>query len=171
PSAGEWGTEVESMQVRPISKDAPATVTYASPEALLAGLQRGDRSAQALFFDRYAHTVETLILRLLGPDSELEDLVQESFFEALRSVHRYRGNAEGLLSWLRAVSVRTAYKRLRRRMVRRRLSLRPTEELVTFPVASDPSTQAALECAQRLIARLPPKESIVFSLRFLEGWE
>lgn len=149
----------------------PRSVAFASNEALLAGLQRGERDAQGVFFDRYVHAVETLMLRVLGPDSELEDLVQESFLQALRSVHGYRGDGDGLLPWLRAVAVRTAYKRLRRRAVRRRLSLWPSEELTSFPGSTDPSMQAALVCAQRVIARLPPKESIVFSLRFVDGWE
>jgi len=158
------------MRVRSVPHD-DVEVSTSPAEALLERLRRGDRQAQAEFFDTHVELVERLLLRILGPDSELEDLVQESFLEALRSVHRYRGDAGGLRAWLRAVAVRTACKRLRRRTVRRRLLLRPTEEIVAFPGSADPSTQAALHCAQELIARLPAKERIVFALRFVEGLE
>jgi len=157
------------MTLRLVSSSSREVTRAPADASLLRGLLRGERASQAEFFDLYAHAVETLLLRILGPDSELEDLMQESFLQALKSVHRYRGDAGGLWPWLRAVTVRTAYKRLRRRSVRRRLSLWPDEAFLQFPTAVDPSTQAALSRAQEVIARLPASESLVFSLRFVEG--
>jgi len=147
------------------------TETSSATERLLEALRRGDPGAQARFFDAYVGIVERVLLRVFGPDSELEDLVQESFLQALTSLHRFRGDASNLTAWVRAVAVRTAQKRIRGRQVRRRTGLQSPEQFWDLPSAIDPATQAALASAQRIIAAMPLEHRMVFSLRFVEGLE
>lgn len=140
-------------------------------EEMLAGLRKGDRRAQAAFFDRYVDRVERILLRVMGPDSELEDLLHECFVQALASLHTFRGEANQLRGWLGAVTVRTARNQIRRRQVRRRVGLRAPEEFQDVASPVDPSLQVALQQAQTIIDELPSEERIAFGLRFIDGME
>lgn len=70
----------------------PARVAETSTDAvaLHQRLLRGERAAAAILFDRHAPMVERLLLRILGSDSELNDLVHEVFVRAFESAHRLR---------------------------------------------------------------------------------
>ena len=62
--------------------------------------------------------VSTVPARLLGADSEHDDVVQESFLQIIAGVHRVR-DAAALPRWVVAVTVNTVRTHLRRRRVRR----------------------------------------------------
>jgi RNA polymerase sigma-70 factor (ECF subfamily) len=67
--------------------------------------------------------VNGLAYRILGRDADVDDLVQDSFLEALRGLDRL-DNPQAFASWLGSIVVRTAGKRLRRRSLLKRLGLR-----------------------------------------------
>src|SRR5258705_11796925 len=73
-------------------------------------------------FRRYAPYVARVALRLLGNDSEVDDLVQDVFLEAYRGLSALR-EAGALGAWLARVCVRRATRRLRRRRFLALLSL------------------------------------------------
>ena len=81
----------------------------------------GDREALDRFFREHAHRVERVIARLIGPTPELEDLVQATFIEAIRSFPSYRGEAS-MASWVTRIAIHVAYHHLRKG-VRRFVSL------------------------------------------------
>jgi DNA-directed RNA polymerase specialized sigma24 family protein len=71
--------------------------------------------------------VNGLAYRLLGGDSDLDDLVQESFAQALTCLNRLQ-NTETFATWLSTIVVRTCNKLLRRRRLMARFGLwRPPE--------------------------------------------
>lgn len=93
-------------------------------DATLVGAARnGEAWAQEALFRRYSRMVNGLAYRVLGRDSEVDDLVQDSFLEALKNLHRL-DNPQAFASWLGSIVVRTASKRLRRRALLNRLGLR-----------------------------------------------
>ena len=67
--------------------------------------------------------VNGLAFRIMGRDGDVDDLVQDSFLEALRHLDRL-DNPQAFASWLGSIGVRTAGKRLRRRSLLNRLGLR-----------------------------------------------
>ena len=71
---------------------------------LLAAIQRGDRYAAQTFYTRYVETVEKMVWRLLGPDAEHDDIVNEIFLRALTKCQQVK-DAEKLRSWLLTVTV------------------------------------------------------------------
>src|SRR5688572_17449306 len=89
PSGVLRSTRMPTTAAEPV----PLGRAWSETEPLIEALRRGERSAQAQFFDQYVDLVERILLRVMGPDSELEDLVQDSFMAALASIHRFRGNA------------------------------------------------------------------------------
>jgi RNA polymerase sigma-70 factor (ECF subfamily) len=115
--------------------------------------------------------VERVLARILGIDSELPDLVNDVFVNALGSLHTLRAS-HLLRPWLRSVTVFVARGCLRRRRRRRWLSFHRDEDLPEVATHDAPAAAAdALARLYRLLNRLPPDECIVFALRFIEEME
>ncbi|HSN83387.1 MAG TPA: sigma-70 family RNA polymerase sigma factor [Polyangiales bacterium] len=152
------------------SKGQPTTEeSVVDDEALVDSLILGEPEARAWFFDAYGRYVERLLVRVLGPDPEVEDLLHDVFAEALGNVHKLRDPAR-LKAWLTRMTVFIARGRLRRRRRQSWLSFLPEEEL---PASASPSTPPeARDLLQRVFAvlqRLHPNQRIAFSLRYIEG--
>src|SRR6516164_1541436 len=82
---------------------------------LIASCQRGDKEALGELYRRFRPEVTRNLYRVLGPGrGELEDVLQEVFIEAFRSIGRFRGDSK-LSTWLYRVCVNVALQRLRKR--------------------------------------------------------
>ncbi|MFO0632132.1 MAG: sigma-70 family RNA polymerase sigma factor [Nannocystaceae bacterium] len=134
-------------------------------------LRDGDRVAIAALFDRHGAAIERVLLRVLGPDPELPDLLHDVFVQAMTGIGRFRGDAATLRPWLLQIAIRTARKCLRRRATRRFLGLRTPGELPEIADASDPEQQTALGRAQLALLRLPADLRIAFGLRWIAGMQ
>ena len=69
----------------------------------------GEKWAQEALFRRHARMVNGLAFRLLGRDQDVDDLVQDSFLSALRSLDRL-AEPQAFASWLGSIVVRSAHK-------------------------------------------------------------
>lgn len=118
--------------------------------------------------DEYGPMVVRVSWRILGRGADVEDNVQEVFFEAFRLHQR-----ETIRQWgglLRRLATLGALARLRRR--RRESSL----DAMTEPACENPPEAGVIarELEARLraaVAILPEREGAVFSLRYFEGLE
>lgn len=120
-------------------------------------------------FARFAPYVASIGKRLLGREDEVDDLVQEVFLSAVRSIHGLR-DPDAAKAWLATVAVRVAYARLRRRRVLRWFGL--DEEVALDEVVDEsvsPENRARLVRVYALLDRLPPDQRIAWILRHVEG--
>jgi RNA polymerase sigma-70 factor (ECF subfamily) len=148
-----------------------SSARFADDESLVYALRAGDRAAMDVFVDRYGSYVERVLVRILGFDSELADLVHDVFLTALDSIKSLR-QAALLREWLRSVTVFVARGWLRRRRRRRWLTFRPDHELPDLASEVLPSNTAdALARLYKVLGRMPPDECIVFALRFIAELE
>ncbi len=139
-----------------------------SDEALVDGLLCGSAGAPAALYDRYSPYVQRLLMRVLGNDPELADLLHEVFAEVLTHIRKLKDPAK-LKGWLTRVTVYTARGAIRRRRRRRWLRYHGPE---TMPEeASEGATEEQLMVASvyTLLDRLPTQERLAFSLRRIEG--
>jgi RNA polymerase sigma factor (sigma-70 family) len=83
-------------------------------EVTLARAKAGDEAALEALFRRFETPVYTLARRLTGSVHDAEDVLQETFFEVVRSIGRFRGDGP-LAGWIRKVAASKAFMRLRRR--------------------------------------------------------
>jgi RNA polymerase sigma-70 factor (ECF subfamily) len=120
-------------------------------------------------FRRYSPYVARVALRLLGRDSEVDDLVQDVFLEAHRGVEALR-DPGALRGWLARICVRRATRRLRRRRLLSMLSLDTVAEL-ELPVAEHTTLEQRVELMRlyRALDRLPVEERVAWLLRHVEG--
>jgi RNA polymerase sigma-70 factor (ECF subfamily) len=135
---------------------------------LVDALRKGHPAAVAHFYSSFVRLVQRFLFRILGPDSELEDTVHDTFVRALESIHRLRDPAL-LRSWLVGVAVVTAKTRLQTRSRRRWLTFLAPENL---PEASVPAPKhevsEALRAMYDVLDRLPPDERVAVVLRVVE---
>lgn len=136
---------------------------------LVASLVSGHPDAPTALFDAYGAYVERLLMRVLGPDPEIEDVLHEVFVEALSSISKLRDPAR-LRGWLTRMTVFVARGSIRRRRRHRRLVLVPAED--SLPESSPPESHESKELLQRVfrvLSELDENQRIAFSLRYLEG--
>ncbi len=82
--------------------------------ALVQAILTGDRDAFRHIVEREQGTVYRACLRILGRPHDAEDVAQESFVIAYRSLAGYRGEGP-LAGWLVRIATRLAYRRLGQR--------------------------------------------------------
>jgi RNA polymerase sigma-70 factor (ECF subfamily) len=140
--------------------------------ALVDRCRRGEREALGEFYRAYRVEVTRNLYRVLGPGrSDLEDVLQEVFIEAFRSLARFRGDAR-VSTWLYRVCVNVALQRLRKR---KRLAEVSADALGEPADASTPERELEnrrrLHAAYRVLDQLSPKKRVVFILHEIEGRE
>jgi RNA polymerase sigma-70 factor, ECF subfamily len=142
-----------------------------SDESIVHGLKNGDREAAAQLFDRYAEHVRRVLARVLGPDPEIPDLLQDVMVSVLSSIQRL-DDPRALRSWLTRIAVFTARVRIRRRTRWRFLRFVAPEELPEPGVEPhDALASETLRATYRVLTRLAPDDRIAFALRFIDGME
>jgi RNA polymerase sigma-70 factor (ECF subfamily) len=142
-----------------------------SDTALVLAARAGESWAQEALFKRHARTVNGLAYRLLGRDDEVDDLVQEAFLAALRSLHRLE-NPQAFAAWLCSILVRTAHKTLRRRAMLTRLGLRrsaPIDPDAVVARNTPPDVRAELEVIYGVLDRMRPEVRVALVLHRVEG--
>ncbi|HMD11244.1 MAG TPA: sigma factor, partial [Marmoricola sp.] len=82
--------------------------------ALVTAVRSGDRDAFGLLVDRETAAVYRTCLRILGRPHDAEDVTQESFVAAYRSIGQFRGEGS-LRGWLLRIATRQSYRRLAQR--------------------------------------------------------
>ena len=148
----------------------PATAEHPSDAALIAAWRDGDEQAAAELVARHARALARFLAGAGAPEAELDDLVQETFIRAFRSVDRFRGHCQ-FRTWLMTIGG-NVLKDFGRRSMRRQVM--PLDEGVR-DARGDPHQHAEATEAEALIAeelkRLPRMQREVFLLRAQQGLE
>lgn len=138
--------------------------------ALVAALRARQRGAWEALFDRYGAYIERLVVRVIGLDSEVPDLIHEVFARALEGFDQLKDPA-ALKGWLGSISVFTARVWIRNRGSRRRwLNFTAPHDLPEVPAnVASPEVSETLGRTYALLEGMPADERIAFSLRFIDG--
>jgi RNA polymerase sigma-70 factor (ECF subfamily) len=136
---------------------------------LVLALQRRDSAAIAELFDRYGQLVRQMLIRALGTNHDVDDIVQESFIVVIRRIHTLE-KPSALRSFVISVALRTAKNELRRRRVRRWVGLEEAAEPPLVP-GHDPVTAERVRRVYAALERLDAGSRTLFVLRHVEGLE
>ena len=149
---------------------APNAQPQPADAELIARWRGGDEAAAAGLIRRHAPAVARF-LAAAGAGEDLEDVAQEAFFRAFRSLDRFRAGAT-FRTWLLTIAG-NALTDLRRRRARRpvlALNDREVEDRQAGP--HDELELRELEGrVQAEVQRLPPMQRDVFLLRAQQGIE
>jgi RNA polymerase sigma-70 factor (ECF subfamily) len=151
--------------LRAVSNEAAAPEP--SDEALVAALARGDRSALAALYDRYAGVLMGVGLRRLGDRVDAEEVLHDVFVEAWRTAGTYDPARGTVRAWLVTRMHSRALDRLRSPSLARR------DGLDAAPEARAPDADPAGELERRRVsaalAALPAEQREVIELAYFAG--
>ena len=80
---------------------------------LIERCRQGDQAAYRVLFDRHGRDAFVLARRIVGSEQDAEDVVQEAFLKAFRSLDRFRGGS-AFYTWLYRIVYNGAIDRLRK---------------------------------------------------------
>lgn len=153
------------------------------PEKLplsVEALKRGDRAEFARLVDEYSLHIYRLALRMLGNPQDAEDVLQNTFLNALRALPKFESRSS-LSTWLYRIAVNEALMVVRKR--KPQISLTPVneegdededgEELQIVDWGHLPESELlsneARQHVDQAIQQLPDTLKVVFLLRDVEG--
>ncbi|CAG0966107.1 ECF RNA polymerase sigma factor SigW [Anaerolineales bacterium] len=83
------------------------------PELSIEALRSGDRAEFARLVDAYSAPIYRLGLRMLGNEQDAEDVLQNTFLNALTHLSSFEGRSS-ILTWLYRIAVNEALMTMRR---------------------------------------------------------
>jgi RNA polymerase sigma-70 factor (ECF subfamily) len=150
------------------------TLSGAGPSdaALVVAARAGERWATEALFHRYVRIVNRLAFRLMGRDVDVDDLVQESFAQALTGLARLE-EPGAFGPWLTSIVARTAHKTIRHRQVLRRVGLlgreAPIDPEAMISKTAPPDVVAELRSVYQVLHLLPAALRVPLVLQRVEG--
>jgi RNA polymerase sigma-70 factor (ECF subfamily) len=160
-----------SARIRQPPEPTPLAVPL-SDAVLSERLAQGDRWAQEAMFRKYVREIWGLALRLMGNRVDAEEVVQDTFAEALHDTQQAR-ERRMLRSWLVGVAVHHARRKLQRRRLLRLFGFERGERTHRLDEQLARSLDAGfasdLHKLGELLERMPPRRRIAWCLRYMEG--
>jgi len=140
----------------------------------LAHAAAGDDAALARLYDRHVRIVYSIALRIVGDETDAEDIVQEVFAQVWRQARRYDQTRGTVEAWLVTIARTRAIDRLRARRARpdsaATQGLTASEHAAVMPDPGD--TLTAARDAERIrdaLHDLPLLQRIAIELAYFEG--
>lgn len=146
---------------------------------LVLRAQRGDKRAFGLLVDKYQRKLGRLLSRMIRDQSEIEDVVQESFIKAYRALPNFRGDS-AFYTWLYRIGINTAKNYLvslgRRPTVSTDIEIEDAENFdsgdelrTTETPESTMMTKQIAQTVNDTVAGLPEELRTAITLREIEG--
>jgi len=146
-------------------------LSLADDATLARALIEKKAAAPRVAWTRFSPLVRRMLRRSLGPQHEVEDVVQNVFLCLFQRVHTLR-DPVALKAFVIAITVRMIRYEVRRARVRRLVGLSHTSELPDLRVVNaDSGSRQALIHFYRTLDRLNARDRTAFVLRFIEGME
>ncbi len=159
-----------SLRARKPDRVVSLPTTQSDESELLQQIAAGRPAAFRELFDRYAPLVRTVMVRAIGPDADVDDLVQESLLVVVKRADSIR-DPTALRSFVYSVAVRVVRNEIRRRRIRRMIPWASVPEGAVTAPPYDAVAADVLQHVYRVLDRLGTDLRIAFVLRFVEGHE
>jgi RNA polymerase sigma-70 factor (ECF subfamily) len=154
----------------PVERNYKVAVTNPTDSDLVAAARAGDREAFGVLVERHRRHVYQLCFRFVGNHEDANDLTQDVFIRAYRSLDRFKGDA-ALGTWLHRIAVNASLNKVTSGKGR-------TEPIDALLRSGHPRAAADMESAsdallrderaavvRAAIARLPKKQRATLILR------
>jgi RNA polymerase sigma-70 factor (ECF subfamily) len=167
---GEFGPDLERPGASERAQVEPSGPSgRGAQEELLGQARAGDERALRIIYEQHENQVRNHLHRLLGRDSEIDDLVQIVFSRAFAAIDRFEGKA-AISTWIYRITVNTTHNLLRQRFRSERL--RRAVKWFDSGRGGDrvaPTKVEARDEAHRILERLDPELRQIFVLYHHEG--
>lgn len=149
--------------------------------ALIKRAQNGDQEAFCLLARGYERRIYALAFHFTRDSHDAEDLSQEVWLKAWRSISTFRGEA-GFYTWLRQIAVNTLLNQRRKLPVmwnaeKKAIRMGELVSLDQLGLTDEPALRTEETLHQQMMADqvlqalgdLPPKQRMIFLLKHREG--
>ncbi|PKL93930.1 MAG: RNA polymerase subunit sigma-24 [Gemmatimonadetes bacterium HGW-Gemmatimonadetes-1] len=145
-----------------------AMTALAEDPQLIAAWRDGDQAAATMLVHRHGRLLGRYLLSRGAPPSDVEDLLQETFFRAFQHVESWRG--EGTFrGWLFRIAGNLLKDSHRRGGGRHFVELSDSDRIDLADPESDLAADETADRIQSELARLPRLQREVFCLRVEQG--
>ena len=140
---------------------------------IIRDIQAGNARAFGVLVERHKDRAMTLALRIVGVRAEAEELVQDAFLRAFRSLDQFRGDAR-FSTWFYRIVYNVCMTRLRRHSPARETDDLSDETLFEAQGDDEPSAHERLEKEEVQVIlheemdRLPEKFRIALTLFYVQ---
>jgi RNA polymerase sigma-70 factor, ECF subfamily len=140
---------------------------------LIRAVQAGDHQAFESLVRRYQRQVANLIYLTMGSRDDVDDIAQEIFIRVYRSLSKFKFDAS-FFSWLYRITMNLCIDEIRKRKIRRMLSLdyltedalEKSRKSKDYTIASDSVlTEEKRQVIQSALQQLTPEHREVLVLR------
>ncbi len=158
-----------------LARMRPAAESQAEDLECLQRLASGDQAAAAGLYDRHARPVYSLILRIVGDETESEDVLQDVFAQAFRQAARYDASRGPVAAWLLMMARSRSIDRLRARRARPEAQTSDAGHAMDEMPGSVPDAASAMldeeqaRIVQRALRALPLIQRVAIELAYYDG--
>lgn len=149
--------------------NAPPTDEMAT---IVERAKSGDVAAFRKLFQAHKDQVARIVMRVMGPSNDLDDVVQEVFVNVHRSLPRFRGDSK-FSTWLYRISVNVTRMHIRKKKSRPKLVGIGADDVDTASAAPTPiddiGRQRRIAALYRLVETLSDKKREVLVLHDFQG--
>jgi RNA polymerase sigma-70 factor (ECF subfamily) len=139
---------------------------------IVASAKEGDPAAFKQLFEKHVAGVHRHLSLLIGPNEDVDDLVQLVFMNVYQSIGRFRGKS-AFSTWLFRITINVARQEIRMRGRRRKLSSAIFEVGKVAGNRRKQTPEGSLSTWQQIylvLDRLSPKKRETFILYMYEGY-
>lgn len=140
-------------------------------DELVERCKQGDTQSFQMLYRQYSKAMFNTSLRIVNNTADAEDVLQESFLDAFRSLHDFHYRST-FGAWLKKIVINKSINILRKRrndlvdMENTELQALPEEEGI-----NEEEIKYRVEEVKKMITRLPDGYRTVLSLYLLEGYD
>lgn len=149
-------------------------MTHEEEERLIRKVKSGNVAAYAPLVEHYGRAIFALVLRIVGRREEAEEVAQDVFLKAFRSLDRFDGRSR-FSTYLYRIACNTALSAVRSRKQHAALFDERRVERISDPAADeetielDALSEAQSEALWRALDRLAPEERALVQLHYYEN--
>jgi RNA polymerase sigma-70 factor (ECF subfamily) len=161
-------------QAAPVGAE-PGRVVESEDEALVRRMADGDDQALGVLYDRWHSVVHGVVGRMLRHAEDVEDVVEETFWQAWRQASRFDRTRGAVQTWLLTIARSRALDRVRALRRRREEPLEGDDGQVVVQQAADGDPGADAEASERrriveaALTGLPPEQREALELGYYGG--
>ena len=140
-------------------------------DELVERCKQGDTQSFQTLYRQYSKAMFNTSLRIVNNTADAEDVLQESFLDAFRSLHDFHYRST-FGAWLKRIVINKSINILRKR--RNDLVDMESTEIQAVPdeePANEEEVKYRVEEVKKMITRLPDGYRTVLSLYLLEGYD
>ena len=154
-----------------------STLLHAPDETLVTQVAGGNSAALQVLYDRYASTVLGISVKILGDQSQAEDILQETFWRVWQSAASYQSQLGSFTGWLFRIARNLSIDAYRRRNVRPQVLASANGSDPILEQAPDPDTDVAEQAqsilmnrqVRKALASLPGVQRQVIEMAYFHG--